>query len=93
MKPWHSEEDVVTFAIAANVTNYPIFVHRQRGADRTGPVCGMYRVFSGLTKQEAIAEMIEGGFKFDPAGRNIVVHRTGGRRSAETQGRDWDNRG
>src|SRR5436190_16994088 len=75
MKPWHAEEaDVVNFLkIAADTNNWPVFVHCQRGADRTGLVCAMYRVvICGWTKQDAIAEMTEGGFKFDPRWKNIV---------------------
>jgi protein tyrosine/serine phosphatase len=75
MKPWHAEEeDVVSFLkIAADTNNCPIFVHCQRGADRTGLVCAMYRVVvCGWTKEDAIEEMTEGGFKFDPRWKNIV---------------------
>ena len=77
MKPWHSEEeDVVAFLkIAANTNNYPIFVHCLRGADRTGLVCAMYRiVFCNWTRPEAIQEMKEGGFDFDPRWKNIVKY-------------------
>ena len=77
MKPWHSEEeDVVGFLkIAADTNSYPIFVHCQRGADRTGLVCAMYRVvIQGWTKDDAVEEMTEGGFKFDPRWRNIVKY-------------------
>ena len=46
MKPWHAEdEDVVAFLkIASNTNNLPVFVHCQRGADRTGMMCAMYRI-------------------------------------------------
>jgi len=77
MKPWHSEEeDVVGFLkVAANTNNYPIFVHCQRGADRTGLVCAMYRVvFEDWAKADAIQEMKEGGFNFDPRWKNIVTY-------------------
>jgi protein tyrosine/serine phosphatase len=75
MKPWHAEEDdVVSFLkIAADTNNCPVFVHCQRGADRTGLVCAMYRiVICGWTKHDAMEEMTEGGFKFDPRWKNIV---------------------
>jgi protein tyrosine phosphatase (PTP) superfamily phosphohydrolase (DUF442 family) len=74
-KPWHAEEeDVVGFLRAATDTNnLPVFVHCQRGADRTGMMCAMYRiVVCGWTKAEAIDEMKNGGFDFNPAWHNLV---------------------
>lgn len=75
MKPWHAEEDdVVRFLkIVIDTNNFPVFVHCQRGADRTGMVCAMYRVVvCGWTKDEAIREMKEGGFGFNPSWKNLV---------------------
>jgi protein tyrosine/serine phosphatase len=75
MKPWHAEdEDVVAFLkIASNPNNLPVFVHCQRGADRTGMVCAMYRiVICGWTKEAAIQEMKEGGFHFNTGWQNLV---------------------
>jgi protein tyrosine/serine phosphatase len=75
MKPWHAEdEDVVAFLkIASNTNNLPLFVHCQRGADRTGMVCAMYRiVICGWTKDAAIQEMKEGGFHFNTGWQNLV---------------------
>jgi len=75
MKPWHAEdEDVVAFLkIASNTNNLPLFVHCQRGADRTGMICAMYRVVvCGWTKEAAIQEMKEGGFHFNPGWENLV---------------------
>jgi len=75
MKPWHAEdEDVVAFLkIASNTNNLPMFVHCQRGADRTGMICAMYRiVYCGWTKEAAIQEMKEGGFHFNPGWENLV---------------------
>ncbi len=45
-KPWHAEEeDVVAFLkIATDTNNLPVYVHCQRGADRTGIMCAMYRI-------------------------------------------------
>ncbi len=74
-KPWHAEEeDVVGFLKAVTDTNHlPVFVHCQRGADRTGMMCAMYRiVVCGWTKPEAIDEMKNGGFDFNPAWDNLV---------------------
>jgi protein tyrosine phosphatase (PTP) superfamily phosphohydrolase (DUF442 family) len=75
MEPWHAEEeDVVEFLkVAANTNNLPLFVHCQRGADRTGMVCAMYRVVvCGWTKADAISEMKDGGFGFNPTWQNII---------------------
>jgi protein tyrosine phosphatase (PTP) superfamily phosphohydrolase (DUF442 family) len=77
MEPWRTkDEDVVRFLkLATNTNNLPVFVHCQRGADRTGMVCAMYRVVvCAWTKQEAIREMKEGGFGFNPAWKNIVAY-------------------
>ena len=76
VKPWHAEEeDVVDFLKAATDTNnLPVFVHCQRGADRTGMMCAMYRiVVCGWTKQAAIEEMKAGGYHFSPAWKNLVA--------------------
>jgi protein tyrosine phosphatase (PTP) superfamily phosphohydrolase (DUF442 family) len=76
IKPWHAEaDDVVEFLKAVtNTNNLPAFVHCQRGADRTGMMCAMYRIaVCGWTKQQAIEEMKEGGFKFNPAWKNLVT--------------------
>jgi protein tyrosine phosphatase (PTP) superfamily phosphohydrolase (DUF442 family) len=74
-KPWHAEEeDVVGFLkVVTDTNNAPVFVHCQRGADRTGLMCAMYRiVVCGWTKPEAIDEMKNGGFDFNPAWRGLV---------------------
>jgi protein tyrosine/serine phosphatase len=75
MKPWHTEdEDVVAFLkIASDTNNLPIFVHCQRGADRTGMICAMYRIVNcGWTRDAAIQEMKEGGFHFNSGWKNLV---------------------
>ncbi len=77
MKPWHAEdEDVVAFLkVASNTNNLPLFVHCQRGADRTGMICAVYRiVYCGWTKEAAIQEMKEGGFHFNPGWENLVKY-------------------
>jgi len=74
-KPWHAEEeDVVRFLkVVTDTNNLPVFVHCQRGADRTGLMCAMYRiVVCGWTKEQAIDEMKHGGFDFNQAWRNLV---------------------
>ncbi len=75
MEPWHAgDDDVVTFLKLVTDTNtLPAYIHCQRGADRTGMLCAMYRVaVCGWTKDEAIREMQDGGFHFNPTWRNLV---------------------
>jgi len=75
MEPWHcSEDDMVLFLKAATDTNnLPVFVHCERGADRTGTMCAMYRiVVCGWTKEQALDEMKHGGFGFNPMWQNLV---------------------
>ena len=68
------DDEVVRFLhIVGNSGNAPIFVHCQRGADRTGLMCAMYRIaIQGWTKDEAIAEMTQGGFRFNHGYQNVV---------------------
>jgi protein tyrosine phosphatase (PTP) superfamily phosphohydrolase (DUF442 family) len=75
MEPWHvSDEDVVRFLkLVTNTNNLPVFVHCQRGADRTGTVCAIYRIIvCGWSREEAIRELKQGGFGFNPAWQNLV---------------------
>lgn len=75
MSPMHaSADEVVDFLKAVTDTNnFPVFFHCQRGADRTGTMCAMYRItVCGWTKQEAIEEMKSGGFNFSPVWQNLV---------------------
>ena len=75
MEPWQAnDDDVVRFLkIVADTNNLPVFVHCERGADRTGTMCAMYRIiFCGWTKEAAIKEMKAGGFGFNPAWQNLV---------------------
>ncbi len=74
-KPWHAEEEDVVgvLKVVTDTNNLPVFVHCQRGADRTGLMCAMYRiVVCGWTKPEAIDEMKNGGFDFNPAWHGLV---------------------
>ncbi len=74
-KPWHAEEeDVIGFLkVVTDTNNLPVFVHYERGADRTGMMCAMYRIIvCGWTKPEAIDEIKNGGFDFNPAWHDLV---------------------
>ena len=50
----------------------PILVHCRHGSDRTGVVVAMYRiVFQGWTREEALNELLNGGYGFHTNYRNI----------------------
>lgn len=75
MVPWRPNAGkVVEFLKAAiDTNNLPVFVHCEYGADRTGLMCAMYRiVVCDWTKDEAIAEMKDGGFGFNPTWRQLI---------------------
>jgi protein tyrosine phosphatase (PTP) superfamily phosphohydrolase (DUF442 family) len=75
MKAWHpEEEDAVRFLqIVTNPIHAPFLVHCQHGADRTGTMCALYRVtVQGWSKEEAIEEMIQGGFGFHGVWDNLI---------------------
>ncbi|HEY8240650.1 MAG TPA: GDSL-type esterase/lipase family protein [Kiritimatiellia bacterium] len=67
-------EDVVQFlTIALNTNRWPIFMHCQHGADRTGLQCAAYRVVvQGWSKDDAIDEMTHGAYGFHAIYQNIV---------------------
>ena len=76
MEPWRGDEaEVIQFLkIVTDTNSLPAFVHCERGADRTGMMCAMYRItVCGWTKQEAIAEMKDGGFGFNPVWQELVT--------------------
>jgi protein tyrosine/serine phosphatase len=67
-------EDIVRFLqIVTDSNNIPVFVHCKHGADRTGTMCAIYRIaVQNWSKDEAIAEMIRGGFGFHKIWINLV---------------------
>ncbi len=75
MTAWHPKDaDVVRFLqIVGDEKNLPVFVHCQRGADRTGMMVAVYRIaVQGWSKDEAITEMTRGGFAFNSGWQNLV---------------------
>lgn len=74
MKAWHPErKEIVRFLqIVTDPKRTPVLVHCQHGADRTGAMCALYRVaVQGWTKEEALREMIQGGFGFHEVWQNL----------------------
>ena len=77
VKPWHIEdEDVAEFLrIVTDKSRTPVFVHCQHGADRTGLMVAVYRVaVCGWSKDQALEEMVYGGFGFHEEWRNIIQY-------------------
>jgi protein tyrosine/serine phosphatase len=75
VKTWHIEdEDIIkVLKIIRKKENGPFLIHCQHGADRTGLMSAMYRIVEqGWSKDEAIKEMVEGGYGFHAIWANIV---------------------
>jgi protein tyrosine/serine phosphatase len=68
------ETDVVRFLkIVRNPNNQPVLLHCKHGADRTGMMTAIYRIVEqGWRKQDAIAEMTQGGFGYHPIWSNLI---------------------
>ncbi len=79
-KTWHAEnEDVVTFLkIVTDPARGPVMVHCLHGADRTGTMVAVYRMaVDGWSKDDAINEMVAGGYGFHPMWANLKRHLRG----------------
>jgi protein tyrosine/serine phosphatase len=77
IKPWHIEdEDVIAvLRMIRRKENGPFLIHCWKGEDRTGVMIAMFRIIEqGWTKEEAIREMVEGGYGFNRAWINIVQY-------------------
>lgn len=52
--------------------NAPFLIHCQHGADRTGLMSAMYRILEqNWTREDALAELLDGGYGFHKMWRNI----------------------
>jgi protein tyrosine/serine phosphatase len=77
VKTWHIEdEDVIrVLRILRKTENGPFLIHCQHGADRTGVMSALYRiVVQGWSRDEAIKEMVDGGYRFHSIWSNIVQY-------------------
>ncbi len=75
MTPFNPKDgDVVRFLqVVAQADGASVFVHCKRGADRTGLMCAIYRMaVQGWSKEQALAEMTQGGFGFNQGYQNLV---------------------
>lgn len=58
--------------IVSDPANCPVFVHCRRGADRTGTAVALYRIKAQKwTADEAVNEMMNGGYHFNPIYFNL----------------------
>ncbi|OQX28436.1 MAG: hypothetical protein BWK80_00065 [Desulfobacteraceae bacterium IS3] len=74
-RAWNPKiQDVVKFLKIVSVKeNGPFLVHCKHGADRTGLMCAMYRIIiQGRDRQQAVDEMLKGGFGFHQIWGNII---------------------
>jgi uncharacterized protein (TIGR01244 family) len=74
MRAWRVRDDqVVRFLrLATDPARRPLFVHCRRGADRTGVLVAVYRiVVQGWEREEALREMVEGGYGFNRLWSNL----------------------
>ena len=77
VKTWHIEdEDVVrVLKLIRNKENGPFLIHCHYGGDRTGLMSAMYRIVEqDWSKDEAIKEMVDGGYGFHPFWSNIIKY-------------------
>jgi protein tyrosine/serine phosphatase len=75
VKAWHIEdEDVVrVLRIIRKRENGPFLIHCWRGGDRVGVMVAMFRIIEqGWTKEEAIREMVHGGYRYNLVWINII---------------------
>ncbi|MDX1388146.1 MAG: tyrosine-protein phosphatase [Acidobacteriota bacterium] len=76
-QPWDvNDEEVVEFLkIAASSEHRPVFAHCYHGSDRTGVMVAAYRVVvQDWSKNDAIEEMVDGGYGFHSSFRNLVKY-------------------
>ncbi len=86
---WHvTPEDAVRFLkLVTDPRNYPILIHCQHGADRTGTMVAVYRIFvQGWKTEQAIDELPRFGFHTIWANLKTFLRDEEWRRAAEQAG-------
>ena len=69
-----SVDEVVAALRMVRESEKPVLLHCQHGADRTGLVMAVYRVAEqGWSREEAMDEMLNGGYGFHSIWKNIPV--------------------
>lgn len=74
LNAWHTDEQELVKALRVLVdsANWPVLVHCQHGADRTGLVSALYRItVQGWDRERAVDEMTRGGFGFHSLWKGI----------------------
>lgn len=65
-------KDVVAALRIIKQSDGPILIHCRHGSDRTGTICAMYRiVFQNWSKEDAIDELLHGGYGYHALYKNI----------------------
>lgn len=68
------EEEILTGLRIILRAKPPVLVHCQHGADRTGTLMAAYRmVVQGWPREEAIAEMLDGGYGYHAIWGNLIT--------------------
>ena len=68
------EQEIIEILRIIKKRKGPVVFHCLHGSDRTGVVCAMYRIiFQGVSKEDAIKELTEGGFGYHKIFYNIIV--------------------
>ena len=73
--PFHPvDSDVLTFLrIVTDKASQPVLVHCAQGSDRTGMMVAIYRiVVQGWSKDDALKEMVDGGYGFHGVFQDLV---------------------
>ncbi|MFO0547168.1 MAG: tyrosine-protein phosphatase [Polyangiaceae bacterium] len=72
---WEADEGALLafLRVASDPTKRPVVVHCTYGADRTGAAVALYRmVVEGWSREDAIREMVDGGFGFHETWQNLI---------------------